>query len=56
MTCDSPFSALEGEVIPEVAKATGTEEPHSAPLVPSICLPIFAERSWRFWAQELENV
>ena len=37
-------------------KATGTEEPRSKPLVPLICLPIFAKRSWRFWAQELENV
>ena len=39
-----------------VSKFGGTEEPRSAPLVPSICSPIFAKRSWRFWAQESENV
>ena len=31
-------------------------QPRLAPLVPSICSPIFAKRLWRFWAQELENV
>ena len=31
-------------------------QPRLAPLVPSICSPIFAKRSWRFWTQELENV
>ena len=39
-----------------IAKVGSAEEPRSEPLVPSICWTIFAKRSWRFWAQKLENV
>ena len=37
-------------------KFQSVSQPRLAPLVPSRCLPIFAKRSWWFWAQELENV
>ena len=37
-------------------KVQSVLQPRSAPIVPSICSIIFAKRSWRFWAQESENV
>ena len=39
-----------------VTKVQSVLQPRSAPLVPLVCSTIFAKRSWRFWAQELENV
>ena len=38
------------------SKVESVLQPCSTPLVPSICSTIFAKRSCRFWAQELENV
>ena len=45
-----------GFVVVHGPKVQSVLQPCSAPLVPLICSPIFAKRSWRFEAQELENV
>ena len=55
------FNAAEAPQSSEMGRTGTTKvqfvlQPPSAPLVPSICSPIFAKRSWRLWAQELENV